>query len=159
MAARLWPDEPVAEHARHMRAVLASKPASTLPLVVLVAELGGAVVGFLEVGLRSHADGCDARRPVGLIEGWLVLARHRRRGVGRALVAAAERWAAAQGCTEIASDTWIDSLGSQRAHRALGFEIVDRCVNLRKRIRRKRAAPHDPDPGTTGTASGSRGGS
>ena len=37
---------------------LSGTPASTLPLVCLVAEVDGLVVGFIEVGLRSHADGC-----------------------------------------------------------------------------------------------------
>jgi aminoglycoside 6'-N-acetyltransferase I len=56
----------------------------------------------------------------------------RSRGIGRDLMLAAEEWARSQGCLEIASDTWIDCVGSQRAHEALGFEVVDRCVNYRK---------------------------
>jgi hypothetical protein len=44
----------------------------------------------------------------------------------------AEEWAGEQGCTEMASDTWIDNEAAQRAHLALGFEVVDRCVHLRK---------------------------
>jgi aminoglycoside 6'-N-acetyltransferase I len=32
----------------------------------------------------------------------------------------------------MASDTWQDNVDSQRAHEALGFEVVDRCVNYRK---------------------------
>jgi len=32
------------------------------------------------------------------------------------------------------SDTWIDHEDSQLAHRALGFEIVDRCVHFRKSL-------------------------
>ena len=47
---------------------------------------------------------------------------------------AAEDWARAQGCAEIASDTWLDHEDSQRAHLALGFEVVDRCVNFRKKL-------------------------
>src|SRR5262245_48432342 len=134
MAVALWPDEPAREIRTHMRALLAGKPRSTLPLVVFVAERASAILGFIEVGLRSHADGCDGRRPVGFVEGWAVAAPHRRRGVGRALLAAAERWAAGQGCREMASDTWADNPRSQAVHRALGFEVVDRCVNFRKRI-------------------------
>jgi aminoglycoside 6'-N-acetyltransferase I len=34
----------------------------------------------------------------------------------------------------MASDTWIDREESQRAHEALGFEVVDRCVNYFKRL-------------------------
>ena len=39
-----------------------------------------------------------------------------------------------KGCTEMASDTWLDNLKSQRAHEALGFKAVDRCVNYRKAV-------------------------
>ena len=73
-------------------------------------------------------------RPVGFLEGWFVLESHRGRGIGAALLRAAEEWARGHGCTEMASDTWIDNQMSQRAHEALGFEVVDRCVNYRKRL-------------------------
>jgi aminoglycoside 6'-N-acetyltransferase I len=117
-----------------MRAILAGKPESTLPLVLFVAERQGRVIGFIEVGLRSHADGCDGARPVGFIEGWFVAPAHRGRGVGHALMDAAEAWTREQGCVEIASDTWADNVASERAHTALGFEVVDRCVNFRKAL-------------------------
>ena len=105
-----------------------------MPLVLIVAEVDGDVVGFIEVGLRSHADGCDERYPVGFIEGWYVHPESQRRGIGRALVAAAEVWARSQGARELASDTWIDNAPSQLAHEALGFEVVDRCVHFRKSL-------------------------
>src|ERR1700722_401586 len=90
--------------------------------------------GFIEVGLRSHADGCDTRHPVGFIEGWYVEAAHRGSGVGSALMRTAEGWARSQGCRELASDTWIDHEDSLRAHEALGFEVVDRCVHFKKSL-------------------------
>ena len=89
----LWPDGPLAEHREEARAILAGSPPSTMPLVVFAAEAGGEVIGFIEVGLRSHADGCDTRHPVGFIEGWYVEPAHRSRGVGRALMRVAEQWA------------------------------------------------------------------
>jgi aminoglycoside 6'-N-acetyltransferase I len=137
MASALWPREPVRGHRVHMRAILIGAPPSTLPLTLFVAERHRAIVGFLEVGLRSHADGCDARRPVGYVEGWFVAPDHRGQDVGRALMNAAEEWAVAQGCTELASDTWLDNEPSRRAHEALGFEIVDRCINFKKALRRQ----------------------
>lgn len=130
----LWPNAEYSIHLRETEATLAGHPPSTMPLVIFVAEHEGAVVGFVEVGLRSHADGCHPRRPVGFVEGWFVDEAHRKHGVGRALIAAAEAWARDQGCTEMASDTWIDAEVSQRAHEALGFEVVDRCVNYRKSL-------------------------
>lgn len=104
-----------------------------MPLTVFVAEATDqVVVGFLEVGLRSHADGCNPRHPVGFVEGWFVIESHRRKGVGAQLLAASEDWARRQGCVEMASDTWIDEALSQRVHEALKFEVVDRCVHYRK---------------------------
>ena len=134
LCAALWPDEPPAEHREHAASILSGKPPSTLPLVLLVAEVDSEVVGFIEVGLRSHADGCDIRHPVCFIEGWYVEPRVQGRAVGRALMAAAEKWARSQGAFELASDTWIDHEASQRAHAALGFEVVDRCVHFRKSL-------------------------
>lgn len=131
----LWSDGTLGEHHAEAALILAGTPPSTLPLRVFVAEADGIVVGFIEVGLRSHADGCDTRQPVGFVEGWYVEPKQRGRGVGRALMQAAEDWARAQGCRELASDTWIDHEPSQRAHESLGFEVVDRCVNFRKALR------------------------
>jgi aminoglycoside 6'-N-acetyltransferase I len=47
---------------------------------------------------------------------------------------AAEAWSREKGARELASDTWLDNDGSQGAHEALGFEVVDRCVHYRKSI-------------------------
>jgi aminoglycoside 6'-N-acetyltransferase I len=102
-------------------------------MVILVShEENGRVTGFLEVGLRSHADGCDPMQPVGFVEGWFVHEAFRNRGIGRELMRSAENWARAQGCVEMASDSWINNERSLRAHEALGFEVVDRCVHFRK---------------------------
>jgi len=131
----LWPDGTLAQHREEAALILAGTPPSPLPLVVFVVESDGKVIGFVEVGLRSHADGCDPRQPVGFIEGWYVELEHRGKGVGRGLMLAAEDWARSQGCRELASDTWIDQESSQRAHEALGFEVVDRCVHFKKALR------------------------
>ena len=132
--AGVWPDGTLAEHAAEVAALVAGHPRSTLPQATFCAEEEGELIGFLEVGLRSHADGCDPARPCGFLEGWFVAPDHTRRGVGRARVKRAEDWARAQGARELASDTWLDNHGGQRAHEALGFEVVDRCVNYRKRL-------------------------
>jgi GNAT superfamily N-acetyltransferase len=134
LCAALWPDEPVADLEAHAASILSGKPASTMPLGILLAEVDADVVGFIEVGLRSHADGCDERCPVGFIEGWYVQPKFQRRVIGRALMVAAEDWARSQGARELASDTWLDHQTSQRAHEALGFEVVDRCVHFRKSL-------------------------
>ena len=135
MRLALWPGLSVDDDRQELGAALSGKPAGTMPLCILVAEMGdGYLIGFLEVGLRSHADGCDTRIPVGFVEGWFVSERHRRKGVGARLLAAAEDWARSHGCIEMASDTWFDNDKSQRVHEALGFEVVDRCVHYKKAL-------------------------
>jgi aminoglycoside 6'-N-acetyltransferase I len=106
-----------------------------MPLTIFVAEeSAGILVGFLEADLRSHADGCNPSQPVGYIEGWYVAEDHRHRGIGRKLLAKAEDWARSHRCVEMASDAIIGNELSQRAHEALGYEVVDRCVHYRKKL-------------------------
>lgn len=135
MLEALWPASFTDEHAQELRLLLAGAAALTMPHTILVAEASaGVLVGFLEVDLRSHADGCDPAQPVGYVEGWYVAENYRQHGVGRDLLTAAEDWARSHGCVEMASDALIDNELSQRAHAALGFEVVDRCVHYRKKL-------------------------
>ena len=125
----LWPDEPPGVR----RAEAAERVARTDPRIeTFVAEHDGAVVGFAEVSLRSdYVNGCDTS-PVAFLEGLYVEPAHRRRGVARALVAAAEQWGRARGCSELGSDALIDNTGSHRFHAAAGFEETERVVCFRK---------------------------
>jgi aminoglycoside 6'-N-acetyltransferase I len=137
MLASLWPTSSAEEHAQELRLLLGGNTGAvlTMPLLIFVAEASdGKLVGFLEVDLRSHADGCSPSQPVGYIEGWYVADEYRRRDIGARLVAAAEDWARSHKCVEIASDALIDNEVSQHAHHALGYEVVDRCVHYRKKL-------------------------
>jgi aminoglycoside 6'-N-acetyltransferase I len=133
----LWPQSSAEEHAQELRLLLGGKADSvlTLPIAIFVAEAtDGRLAGFVEVDLRSHADGCNPSQPVGYIEGWYVAENHRQRGVGRNLLARAEEWARSHRCIEMASDAVINNEPSQHAHEALGYEVVDRCVHYRKTL-------------------------
>jgi aminoglycoside 6'-N-acetyltransferase I len=133
MHSLLWPDTPLADLREETLAGINQSSAGTLPTTMLVAEdEAGALTGFVAAGLRSHADGCNPERPVGFVEGWFVREPFRGQGIGAALIRAAEDWARAQGCREMASDALVDNQPSLDAHRALGFEVVDRCVHFRK---------------------------
>jgi aminoglycoside 6'-N-acetyltransferase I len=93
----------------------------------------GSLCGFVEVGSRPYAEGCESS-PVGYIEGWWVDADVRKRGVGRALIEAAEQWARSKGYTEMGSDALIDNSVSHESHRALGYSEVERLVMFRKSL-------------------------
>ena len=133
MRAILWPESSTDDHRKELESILRVRMYGTLPMTILVSQdETGALTGFIEVGLRSHADGCDPARPVGCVEGWFVHEASRKQGIGSALMRSAEAWARNQGCREMASDAWIDDETSLRSHQALGFEIVDRCIHFRK---------------------------
>ena len=119
MRLALWPDSVPDEIDQFFAGLLHE------PLAVLVADDGGALVGFVELSIRNIAEGCSTDR-IAYLEGWWVDVGKRRHGIGRALIAAAEEWGRAQGCTEFGSDTQIDNEASANAHAALGFEEVER---------------------------------
>jgi aminoglycoside 6'-N-acetyltransferase I len=132
----LWPKGPVEEHSKELEAILAGNAPGTLPLIVVVAEASDrSLLGFIEVGMRSHADSCNPALPVGYVEGWYVVEGRRHSGIGKLLMAAAEEWARKQGCVEMASDAHIDNKLSEQAHQALGFEVVERAILFRKALR------------------------
>lgn len=130
MRTALWPQSPD-DHPPEIDQFFAeaNRTRSTL-----VAELeDGSLCGFLEAGTRPYAEGCLSS-PVGYIEGWWVDPKHRKQGVGAALVNAAEEWAKALGLTEMASDADISNELSHNAHRALGYTETQRIVCFRKSL-------------------------
>lgn len=135
MRRALWPDTSTrAELEAECREILAD-PQS----VAFIARVDAQPIGFVEVGMRPYAEGCETS-PVGYLEGWYVEPRHRGQGVGRALVDAALAWCGRRGLREMGSDTWLDRQGSIDAHRALGFEETERIVCF------KRTIPAPPAP-------------
>jgi len=97
----LWPDYTKQQQDLEMAEILANP--ATMP--VFVAEQpNGDLCGLLEVSLKNWAEGCTGNK-IGYLEAWFVDPDWRRQGIGRQLVQAAEAWAMAQGCTEMASDT------------------------------------------------------
>lgn len=133
MRLALWPEGPEAEHrdeiVRFFAGTLVAEPSA----VLIAEDSGGAAIGFVELSLRPCAEGC-ATSPVAYLEGWYVRPEARRRGVGRALILAAEGWGRSQACVEFASDTQPDNRISGAAHLALGFEDAGLVRCFRKRI-------------------------
>jgi aminoglycoside 6'-N-acetyltransferase I len=125
----LWPGS-VSDHEEETRRFFEERLAS---LVVFVAEVNGQLVGFLELDFRRYAPGCSAS-PVAFIEGWYVEPALQKQGVGRALMYAAHAHARAAGHHEIASDAEIENAEAIAAHRALGYEEIERVVCFRRSL-------------------------
>ena len=132
MRAALWPHEAAEEHAAEIDRFFAGD-AHMLQLVLIATDGADTPVGFAELSIRPYADGCESDQ-VAYLEGWYVDPEFRRAGVGGELVAAAERWARDLGLTEFASDALLDNEISASAHRALGFEEVERIRCFRKAL-------------------------
>ena len=127
----LWPDES-GDHTREIEQFFAGRLRE--PLAVLFAvDDQDRPLGFAELNIRPYAEDCVTDR-VAYLEGWYVEPAARRHGVGRALVAAAEDWGRAQGCTEFASDSLLDNDVSAAAHLALRFEETVQIRCFKKRL-------------------------
>lgn len=129
----LWPEGHLAEHHAEMTTML-TRPQTEA--VFLAFDLSGAertLAGFIEVALRPWAEGCTTS-PVGYLEGLYIVEPRRGEGTGRLLVQAAETWARAQGCTEMASDAELDNHISQAFHHHLGYAETTRLVCFRKSL-------------------------
>jgi len=101
-----------------------------------VRSKGIPVVGFLELSLRSYAEG-TSDSPVPYVEGWFVQADARGRGAGKALMESAMGWASSRGFAYLASDTELTNEGSIHAHHAIGFKEVGRQVAFLRQLKPK----------------------
>ena len=130
MRRALWPGCEDPMHAFEMDRQLAG--AGGTEVVVAVRETGG-LGGFIELSVRDRVDGSYSER-VAYVEGWYVDPDLRGSGLGRRLMDEAERWAAARGLTELASDAELDNPDAIRAHAALGFRETFRLVHFIKPV-------------------------
>ncbi|SMF56618.1 aminoglycoside 6'-N-acetyltransferase I [Alteromonadaceae bacterium Bs31] len=99
-----------------------------------VAELEGAIIGFLELNIRNFAEG--SRKPkVPYVEAWYVKPHYQNSGYGRQLMLRAEQWALSLGYSQLASDTTIENERSIAMHKNLGFKETERVVCFLKSLK------------------------
>ena len=125
----LWPDAPLEYLIFDLDELLANSDAG----IFVASDSQGRLIGFIETGLRDHGEGCETS-PVGYIEAWYVDPHVRGQKLGRDLVHTAEQWAREKGCTEMASDTWLENEASIAAHLKLGYYEIERLVHFVKRL-------------------------
>lgn len=135
MRRELWPELPADTAAQRLDCEAWLGRRNSIVLVAQRAE-SARLCGFIEVGEREFADGCDTS-PVAYLEGWFVDEDLRGNGIGRQLAEAAEQWAIENGYSEFASDALLENLPSQRAHKSVGFVEVERAVRYAKQLRNR----------------------
>src|SRR5204863_8083639 len=108
MRQALWPDDGPDSHAAEIEKFFAGELREQLAVFIAVNECD-VPAGAAELSIRNYAEERLTDR-VGYLEGWYVTPEARRRGIGRALVLAAEDWTRHQGCIPCGSDELIDNL-------------------------------------------------
>ena len=97
---------------------------------VFVAIDGGMVVGWAHACLSVLLE----TDPFVEIGGIVVAEAARRRGVGRLLMSAAERWAVSRGCVEVRLRSNVVREGAHRFYEQLGYQRLKTQYTFAKRI-------------------------
>ena len=98
--------------------------------VLLVAEDQGKIVGFIRLKIERSPDNplLQPRRYV-KIKDLGVTGEYRRRGVGRILMKAAERWAGEQGIEDMELNVWEFNRAALAFYQKLGFDTARRTMS------------------------------
>ena len=129
LAAQLWPHHTPQE----MEEEFAHMPEDPHAALFL-AFSGDTAVGFAQCGLRRDYVEGTSSSPVGYLEGIYTADGCRGKGIARALLAACESWAKAQGCSEFASDCEPSNTQSFHFHLSVGFTEANRIICFTKKL-------------------------
>lgn len=97
---------------------------------LMVAELGGTIVGLLHVFARPALE-----KPVeALVQSLVVDETCRGAGIGRALMASAETWARDRGLPFVTLHTQLKRADARAFYRSLGYGEVAEAMLMRKKL-------------------------
>jgi len=110
------------------RQILADPTA--MVFVATVAPFAAPPVGLLAIRVYdTPADPAMVPRRRGHVETLVVAPRHRRRGIGRALLAEGTDWARAQGAVELVLTTWSGNADAAAFYQRLGYQVLSHVLH------------------------------
>lgn len=124
---QLWPALDQSRHGKEVAAMLADEAR----FAAFGFESPAGLVGLVEASLRERPDALPPDR-MGYVEALYVAPDHRGRGVGTALLEAAETWARTCGCEIMGSDAEVGNQAGIEIHQALGYRESERIVRFAK---------------------------
>jgi len=125
-----WPDETTL--AKELKA--AKELLSSSNQQAYLVKFHNDLVGFIQISIRhEYVDGMTTPF-VGYIEGIYLRKQYQNQGIGRTLIEKGEKWARAQGCTQMGSDTGIENENSISFHKHLGYKEMHRYVSFMKNL-------------------------
>ena len=130
MRSKLWPEADPKELESELAGLFALDP----PYSVYIAEEDGRQIGFIELWVRSYAEG-GPPEPSAYVEGLWVDPAFRRSGVATALLNQAEQWARGKGFKWLGSDAEARNSQSHAWHKAAGFLEIERLVVFGKPLK------------------------
>lgn len=125
----LWPKCNYKEEFQNGLKILESKTETAF-----IAKNHGIYLGFIQLALRFEFVEGTSTSPVLYMEGIYVDPSHRKEGIAKKLIEAADKWGKEKGCTEMASDTEITNQLSIDFHQSVGFSEVNRLVAFQKKL-------------------------
>ena len=96
----------------------------------LIAEADDAILGWMHASLSDHLDTDTCV----LIEGLVVDRNHRGQGIGKLLLAQAEQWATASGCSLVRLRSTSTRTGAHRFYEHLGYTNVKTQYSFAKGV-------------------------
>ena len=98
--------------------------------VVHIAERGGILVGFVSVSIVTETHSLMRAMLYARVSSICVRQEERGQGIGSELMARAEKWAAAQGASDVRLNVWAFNQSALALYKELGYEV--RSLSLGK---------------------------
>lgn len=119
----LWPACDIKEEIEYWNEVLSSSDH-----YFALAKDDDKCIGFIDISIRTdHVEGSYSDKTP-YLEAIYVKAEYRRKNVASILLESGENWVKNKGFRQLASDTEITNLLSQKFHQKSGFKVVNTIV-------------------------------